>query len=145
MVRKNQSVGTWMRMSVLVQGPLNFGKAKGLEPPGTRRRSTLADRPDASEATCSRGNLGCRQLGVSEPKNPVRFPCNFLRLGVLFGSLGTRGELRLSGRFRRLPRMTRLSSAEGSEGSTWPGQLYVWVENLQETWQKCRRGGTFTI
>ena len=33
----------------------------------------------------------------------------------------------------------RLEKVAGeADTSTWPGQLYVWVENLKQTWENCR-------
>lgn len=35
----------------------------------------------------------------------------------------------------------RLEKVAGeADTSTWPGQMYIWVENLQSTWQNCRLG-----
>jgi len=37
----------------------------------------------------------------------------------------------------------RLEKVAGeADTSTWPGQMYIWVENLQSTWQNCRFGVT---
>ncbi|CAE7174067.1 GIP [Symbiodinium microadriaticum] len=40
----------------------------------------------------------------------------------------------------------RFQSADEKPASTWPGQLYIWVENIQDTWKKSRelsqRSGT---
>ena len=32
----------------------------------------------------------------------------------------------------------RLEKAQAVEGSTWPGQMYIWVEDLQRSYEKCR-------
>eukprot|EP00913_Durusdinium_trenchii_P014934 g14008.t1 len=33
----------------------------------------------------------------------------------------------------------RLQQIDGpAEASTWPGQMYIWVEQVQETWKRCR-------
>eukprot|EP00439_Symbiodinium_sp_Y106_P025837 s198_g3.t1 len=40
----------------------------------------------------------------------------------------------------------RFQSADEKPASTWPGQLYIWVENIQDTWKQSRelsqRSGT---
>ena len=33
----------------------------------------------------------------------------------------------------------RLQQIDGpAEASTWPGPMYIWVEQVQETWKRCR-------
>lgn len=35
-------------------------------------------------------------------------------------------------------RLEKVAGSRDADTSTWPGQMYVWVENLQSTWQNCR-------